>query len=236
MISGPRNQRLDAILIGVLFIISTSFSVAGMLVAAPYLEGPDYLAAVAANAGAMRFSALLLVIAAGVIPGMAILFYPYFRKDSTVMALSYVVLRSFEAAFYFVGILFALGLVAVAQGAVAADAADAGSFAGMAALVVALKEGAYTIGPLLIFGIGALVLSILLYRTRLVPRWLSVWALVGAVLVIAQGVLAFLGISVDVLENTLFVPIAVNEMVFAAWLIGVGFDKQALRDLFAVRG
>ena len=207
-----------------------------MLVAAPYLEGADYLASVAANAGAMHFSALLLFIGAGVIPGMAILFYPYFRKDSTVMAVSYVVLRCFEAAFYFIGILFALGLIALAQGAAAAGDGEAGAFAGMATLVEALKEGAYTIGPLLIFGIGALVLSILLYRTRLVPRWLSVWALIGAILVIVQGCLAFLGISVDVLENTLFVPIAVNEMVFAAWLIVVGFDRQALQDLFAAKG
>jgi hypothetical protein len=64
----------------------------------------------------------------------------------------------------------------------------------------------------------------LLYRSKLIPRWLSVWGLIGAALVLAVGVLGMFGHSAMIL----WLPLAVNEMVLAVWLIVKGFNPSAI--------
>lgn len=67
------------------------------------------------------------------------------------------------------------------------------------------------------------------YQTRLVPRWLSGWGLLGAALAIAAGGLVLFGV-IGYLSNVQVVmslPIAVQEMVLALWLIVRGFTPSA---------
>jgi hypothetical protein len=74
------------------------------------------------------------------------------------------------------------------------------------------------------FALGALLFSGLLFRSRLVPRWLSAWGLVGAVLYIVPAVGNMFGLSLEVLMG----PLAVQEMVMAGWLIAKGFNPAAI--------
>jgi hypothetical protein len=81
------------------------------------------------------------------------------------------------------------------------------------------------------FSIGAMVFAFLLYRTYLVPRWLSVWAFIGGALLLLEGLLVIFSLSNSLTSATLFVPVAVNEMVLALWLIIKGFDPDAIAHL-----
>jgi Domain of unknown function (DUF4386) len=44
------------------------------------------------------------------------------------------------------------------------------------------------LGTLLVFSVSALILNALLYRSRLVPAWLSLWGLAGALLLLTNAV------------------------------------------------
>jgi Domain of unknown function (DUF4386) len=74
------------------------------------------------------------------------------------------------------------------------------------------------------FALGALVFSLLLYQSRLVPRWLSTWGLVGAALYIVPPLGSMFGLSLGLL----MAPLAVQEMVMAVWLIAKGFNSPAI--------
>jgi Domain of unknown function (DUF4386) len=76
------------------------------------------------------------------------------------------------------------------------------------------------------FALGALMFYSLLYRSRLVPRWLSEWGLVGAVLYIGAPLLRIFGRSFDFLYG----PLALQEMVMAVWLIVKGFEPVERRS------
>jgi hypothetical protein len=64
-----------------------------------------------------------------------------------------------------------------------------------------------------------------LFSLKLVPRWLSGWGFIGAILVFALLPLEFFSIN---LTEILDLPIAVQEMVFAVWLIVKGFNPSAI--------
>jgi hypothetical protein len=57
-----------------------------------------------------------------------------------------------------------------------------------------------------------------------VPRWLSVWGLVGAALYIVPPLGSMFGHSLGVL----MAPLALQEMVMAVWLIAKGFNPSAV--------
>jgi hypothetical protein len=80
------------------------------------------------------------------------------------------------------------------------------------------------IGTLIFLGLGGLCLNYLLYQSKLVPRWLSGWGLIGAALVLLYGLLSLFGLD----PGFLAAPIAVQEMVFALWLIVKGFTPAAV--------
>jgi len=61
-------------------------------------------------------------------------------------------------------------------------------------------------------------------QQRLVPRWLSAWGLVGAVLYIV----APLGSMLELSLGFFMAPLALQEMVMAVWLIGKGFNPSAI--------
>ena len=86
--------------------------------------------------------------------------------------------------------------------------------------ILVMVSGTYTA-----FALPALILNFLLYQSKLVPRWLSSWGFVGAALVFANFLLESFGN--DPIE-ILYIPIAVQEMVFAVWLIVKGFNPSAI--------
>jgi hypothetical protein len=88
------------------------------------------------------------------------------------------------------------------------------------------------IGSGLVWSLSALVLNYILYQSKLIPRWLSGWGLVGAMLSFTTYLLQVFSIN---LTEFLFLPIALQEMVFAVWLIVKGFNSSAIASLSAKR-
>jgi hypothetical protein len=74
------------------------------------------------------------------------------------------------------------------------------------------------------FILGAVMFYWLLYQSRLVPRWLSTWGLVGAALYIVAPLGSMFGLSLGVL----MAPLGLQEMVLAVWLIARGFNPSAI--------
>jgi len=86
-----------------------------------------------------------------------------------------------------------------------------------------LVKASETINPVLeiVFSLGALMFYILFYQTRLIPRWLSGWGVVGAIVYLVAGVMALFGAPMEILLALL----GVQEMVMALWLIFKGFNQ-----------
>ena len=78
----------------------------------------------------------------------------------------------------------------------------------------------------IVFSLGALMIYYLFYQSQLVPRWLSVWGLIGAILYLASGLFAMFSLDFGILEA----PLALQEMVLAVWLIVKGFNLSPIID------
>lgn len=62
------------------------------------------------------------------------------------------------------------------------------------------------------------------YQTKLVPRWLSVWGLIGSALSILASLLFIRFIGLDATYMILNISIAFQQLVLAIWLIIIGLN------------
>ncbi len=88
------------------------------------------------------------------------------------------------------------------------------------------------IGPVhtLTFLIGATCLYISFYRTQLIPRWLSVWGLIGVVPYVAYALLHFFNMDHGI-GLWLQMLLAPQEIVMGLWLVIAGFNQDAVKKL-----
>jgi hypothetical protein len=71
----------------------------------------------------------------------------------------------------------------------------------------------------------------LLLRSGRVPRWLALWGLVAAPLMLVAGfLLPITGDSNSAASTLLYLPMGVQEMVLAVWLIARGFRPASAHN------
>ena len=75
------------------------------------------------------------------------------------------------------------------------------------------------------------MLYYMLYRSKLVPRWISVWGFIAIIMHFSTAFLMLYGLVEPGMSATVAIinlPIFLQEMVMAVWLIVKGFDPSAL--------
>lgn len=225
------NARKSAILIAVLFIIATVASVLAAALIGPVFAELDYLGAASLNSNVVTLAAVSMLIAAASIVGIPITLFPIIRQHSESLSLWFMIARFTEAILYAIGALFTLSLLSLAQEYAGSATPDAAHYETLGAVIRATSDAAFNMGTVLIFSLSAVILGVIFYQTKLVPNWLSIWKIVGGVLLFVQGLLVLFDLVTPTLEAILFIPIAVNEMVLAVWLIVKGFNATAFARL-----
>lgn len=217
-------DRKSAILAGVLFIVATAAGVLSVLCIVPLLDAPDYLQQLAAHPAQITLGALLLLGMAGACAGIAIALFPVLHRCGETLALGSLVFRAIEGTAFGVSTIFLISLLALGRSA--APQAEVAQALG-AALKAAYTWSFSAVGALA-FCTGAFLYYILFARSRLIPLWLSIWGLIAILLHAAYVLLIIFGVEDSAAVSILNLPIFLQEMVLAAWLIIKGFNPAVL--------
>lgn len=225
-----RSRDVRATTAGVLFIISTVTSLVATAFLGSLLDGPRFLAGVAAHQDRLLVGALFQLIAAFTAASIAIALYPVLREHAAGMALGSVGFRLIEGVFYAVSAVGTLVLVSLSDQVAAGGAVDAAATVS-ATLVRDLRDAA-AIVAVLAFYTGGTLYYLVFYRTGLIPRWLSAWGLAGTALGAVAALLVLFRVTETLsgVQVALNIPIGVQEMVFAIWLILKGFRQVPSPD------
>jgi hypothetical protein len=224
------SNRKIARIAGVLFITATVASILGNVgFLNPILNNPDYLIKIFANENRVILGALFLLIAAFASAGIAISLYPILRRYNEGLALGSVGFRIIEGVFYIIGAISVLLLLTLSQEFVKAGAPVSSYFQTSGVLLLAVSNWANLTG-ILAFYLGALMYYSIFYQSKLIPRWLAGWGFVGATLGLVASMLVLFGLigQLSTIQVVLNLPIGVQEMVLAVWLIVKGFNPSAI--------
>jgi Domain of unknown function (DUF4386) len=222
------SGKVIARVAGVLFITATAASVLSTSLLNPVLNGSGYLAKTFANQDRVIGGVSLELLAAFAGAAIAISLYPVLARYRPGLALGSAGFRVIEGVLYIVGAIGALLIVTLSQQYASAKAPLSPYFATTGALLRALRDQASLAG-VLAFYIGALMYYYIFFQAGLVPRWLSGWGLAGVVLGFTAGILVLFRVTgyMSALQVLFNIPIGVNEIVLAVWLIVRGFNSPA---------
>jgi hypothetical protein len=216
--------RKTAKIVGVLFIVvMVSTILSGEFLESPI--DPDHLSTFYANENQMLIRVFFMVTLVASVVAIPIMMFPILEKQSKTLALGYACARIFEglADVVIYGICPLL-LLTLSREFVNAGAPVTSHYQTFSAMLYALYEWTSVLENFP-YGLGALILNYSLYKLNLIPRWLSVWGLIGATLMLTTGLLRMFDPSMIYLV----IPIVLNEMVLAFWLIIKGFNSPSAK-------
>ena len=227
------KNKKTAKIVGVLFITATVAYSLGTLLLDPILSSSDYLTKASANENKVLIGILLVLIDCVAVASIGIMIYPILKKHNEALAFGYAGARIIESALFAVNVITILTLLTLSQEFVKAGTPNAPYYQILGTVLLTAGDWALLLGLGLAFMISALILNFILYQSKLIPRWLSGWGIVGAILVFVNYLLQ--SFSINPVE-ILYFPIALQEMVFSVWLIIKGFNSSAIDSGYAKGG
>jgi hypothetical protein len=229
------TYRKNAVLAGTLYILGTVFGVLGAVVGGEVLTsiisgtplvGVDVLSLAAANSSKLTAGSFFTLMMGISLVAMTIFLYPVLRKASKELAIGMVLFRgALEGVFYFLSTLTFLTLITVGNTYVAtgSNSEVLQTISNLLYQFETLKAPVSSI----VFLIGAMCIYLTFYRSRLIPRWLSVWGFIGVATSLAAALLNFFHTDPGI-GFYLEMVIAPQEILMALWLIAKGFNPSVI--------
>lgn len=208
--------------IGALFLVGFLTYGIGFSLVTSVVGGSNFLSSISASQKTLIVvGAFLMLLNTPVDLMKAVLFFPILEKHSKRTALTYLTTMIVEVVFLSIGVLALLLIAPLAD-----HAGDAGAKT-LSSVLVQANAMAYQIGEMTL-GVGATVMCVLLFRTRLIPRWLAISGLIGYPVLAAGTIAEIFGIPIGLY---LTMPGFFFELVLPVWLIVKGFQPEAFRGL-----
>lgn len=225
-----KKSKKHAVIVGILFIIATAFLFVGGSFYDPILETPDFLQIAYPQRQQAVLGMLLEFACVIAIPLIPAFMFPYLSKFNVPLAVGYVSFRLFEALLFAAQEINTLTQISVSRLYLESGGGDASFYQALGETLRGWNSWEFSI-YLFVFTLGGMMFYSVLYQSRLVPRWVSGWGFLAAVLLFIGTILNIFEVNIGtpgMFELIFAMPIAVNEMVLAVWLIVKGFNQDAL--------
>jgi Domain of unknown function (DUF4386) len=221
------STRKTAVVAGIFFLITEVTAILGMLLYRnSVLSTPQFIVSSSVDDTGVLLGALLEVLLAIAVVGTGVTLYPVIKRQNEGMALGHVAGRVIEATIITVGTISLLAVVTMRQAGLAGRTGpEAVAAATVGQSLVAVHDWTFLFGPKFALGANTLLLAYLMYRSRLVPRFIAVLGLIGGPLVFVSATAVLFGVYEDL--STIGVlaaaPIFAWEVSLALWMIMKGF-------------
>lgn len=222
------SDRKVATIVGALFLTVMVSWVLGIVLIGNILENVNYLTNAHSKSSLIFFGVIFELVDIAAIVGIMVMIFPLMKKYSESMALWYVLFRLLECVMLVVAVIIPFALITLSQEYLKAGNADTNGYQIIGnVLLVIRNRWVHLIIPFF-YGFSAVVFYWFLFKSKLIPRFISVLGLVASGLVLVS-------IPVDFFE---FKPGAyigalggLSEILLGIWLMVKGFNASALNDL-----
>jgi hypothetical protein len=212
---GP--HRVVSRVIGALFLLGFASYGTGFGLVTSVVGGPDYLSTISARQTTLVLGAFLMLSNSVVDVGKGVLFFPIVESHGKRTALAYLAAMIVEVVLLAVGVLSLLLIVPVGQYAGADWARAAGS------LLIQSNTMVYQLA-MMSLAVGNVFLWSLTIRIRLIPRWLSVWGVLGYGIFLVGAIAEMFGVHIGLLCT---IAGGLFEVVLGFWLLINGLEPEA---------
>jgi len=216
-------NKWSARMTGLLFLLSTCAYLIGSGLLNPILKRPELLTDSSLNQTIVVTGLFLELINAIAVVGIAILLYPVLRKYNEALMLGYFASRVIESAILMFSLISPILLIML-SGELKGAEPSGRPYLQMIAKVAVESHFILFELAMIVLSLGSLLFCYVLYRSRLVPRFLSIIGFMGYAGLLTSSCLAISGLDVGAI---LYIPGAIFEILLPLWLMVKGFNLRA---------
>ena len=217
------TYRTTATVVGIVYLAGFVVGIGGNILIQSILGAPNHLSTVSANSMMVAIGAILWLMTVAGDTAHGVLMFPVLKQHSERMAFGYLAARIVDAVFIAVMVLFLLIQIPLGSEYLKAAASNSAFLQSLSTVSVQASQYAYQIG-MSALGVAGLLLYIMFYRTKLVPRWMAVWGLVGYAIILCGMLSRILGSGLGDVSS---IPGGLWEVFIGVWLIVKGFNSSA---------
>jgi hypothetical protein len=219
---GMNTYRTTAVVVGVVYIAGFVVGIPGSGLIQSILGAPDYLSTVSAKSIMLAIGAILWLMTVAGDAAHGVLMFPVLKPHSERLAIGYLASRIIDAVFLAIYAFFVLLQIPLGSAYLKAVAPTTFSLQALGTVLIQATQYANTIGWIAL-GLAGVMLNSVFYRTKLVPRWIAVWGLIGYAILCCGMVSELMGSGVGLVSE---IPGGLWEVFVGGWLIVKGFNAS----------
>jgi len=220
------SHKIAARMFGVFFIVTFLAYGIGSVLIDSVITTEDFLANVNVNQTQMVIGVVLMALVHTFLNiGMPVIMLPILKPYNMYLAYGYLSAAIAATVTLAVGTIFVLLLLPLSQEYVTASSV---TMPNIEILGMLLKKGSffgYHMGMAL-WSIGGLMFVSVLYTSKLIPRPMSVWGMIGYVVLLSGSISEMVGHN-DIIEIVSVIPGGLFEITLSVWLIIKGFNSSS---------
>src|SRR4051812_10368564 len=223
----PQHPRRLARITGLLWIMTFVTSIPAVLLYDPLLNNPNFILGAGGGDARIFLGAALEIGLIVANLGTAVVPFALYKRHDERLALSYVTARLVECGFIAVGIVSVLAIMTLRQDP---SGVSDDTLVALGQSLVAVHDATFLLGPGIVVGIGnGLILGSLMYRSRLLPRRMTLFGIVGGPLVTASGIAVMFGAfdAGSAPQALATIPEIIWEAFIGLYLIFKGFNASS---------
>jgi Domain of unknown function (DUF4386) len=221
---GTNTYRTTARIVGAMYLAGFIVGITGIVLIGSILSGPDHLATLPASSMLLAIAAVLWLMAAAWDAAHGVLMFPVLKQHSSErIAVGYLGFRIMDGLIIAIMTLFVLIQIPIGSEYLNAGASDVSYLQALSTVFMQAQLDAYNIA-MTTLGISGLILCYSFYKSKLVPRLLAVWGLVGYAVILGGSVVEVLGFNLLTIHA---IPGGLWEVFIGVWLIVKGFNPSA---------
>jgi len=231
------NHNKSANAAGILFILAAVAAMIGRILYGPILTDPDYIIAGSSYEPQILWGVFFEILTAFAVIGTPIALFPVLKKYNQSMAIATVSFRLLEATMIIVGILCLLTIVTLSHEFAKDIHPDAASYLFAGKSLMAMHKWTFLYGPNLALGPSTFMTAYLLYKSKLVPRFITVLGMIGGPMIFMCAVLVTFGFftQTSLWGGLMAIPVFLYEMSLAIRLLVKGFNSTEVEVVTVMR-
>ena len=222
---------------GILFILAAVAAMIGRILYSPILNDTEYIIKGTAHETQIAWGVFFEILTAFAVIGTPIALFPVLKKYNQSMAIATVSFRLLEGTMIILGILCLLTIITLSHEFAKDIHPDTATYLFAAKSFMALHKWTFLYGPNLALGPSTFMTGYLLYKSKLVPRFISILGMIGGPMIFMCAILVTFGLfpQLSLWGGLLAMPVFVYEMSLAIRLLTKGFNETEVEVVTVMR-
>ena len=208
--------------------------VAGIMSVVPSLESVDYLKETFLNRDKVLIGAIFQFLLVPIYIGFALVLFKTLKTNKENSAIGFVGFRLIAGVFQIFGVILLPLFIHLSKSYMDSTGENLMNLENLGEMLRMIRNLTNHLGVMVATGLGNLLLYYILFSGKYIPKWLSVWGIVGNILIILASFLILYQV-VDVISTAyiaITIPLVFQELVFAIWLITKGLKLEYVSQNF----